>query len=274
MKQRVIAIASVVIAVLLVPVAVGAVTFGEPDGNDHPYVGTLLFVQNGVGYYSCSGTLLSPTIMLTAGHCTEEWGNVNDVTYVRFTEDAMAGRTNYPTLQDWLDNEWILADRVIPHPQFDDYSAFPLTYDIGLVVLSEPVNMETYGELPEEGLLETLVRGKGRKDRDFTVVGYGMQGVINPFYQDDWIRYKGQVSLIEINSTFAGGASAKFSNNPGGGNGSGGSCYGDSGGPLFHKDTNVVGAIVSWGITPCIGVDYQFRMDTAAALDFVREYVP
>ena len=49
--------------------------------------------------------------------------------------------------------------------------------------------------------------------------------------------------------------------------------FGDSGGPLFHGDTNLVGAIVSWGKTPCIGVDYQFRMDTAAALDFVNAYL-
>lgn len=29
-----------------------AITFGELDGNRHPYVGTLLFVQDGEGYYS------------------------------------------------------------------------------------------------------------------------------------------------------------------------------------------------------------------------------
>ncbi len=57
------------------------------------------------------------------------------------------------------------------------------------------------------------------------------------------------------------------------GNGSGGSCFGDSGGPVFRKGTNTIGAIVSWGITPCIGVDYQFRMDTANALDFVEAYL-
>jgi len=71
----------------------------------------------------------------------------------------------------------------------------------------------------------------------------------------------------------AGGASAKFTNNPGGGNGSGGTCFGDSGGPVFYGDTRTIGAIVSWGITPCIGVDHQFRMDTATALDFVEGYL-
>jgi len=79
---------------------------------------------------------------------------------------------------------------------------------------------------------------------------------------------------IEVNSTSNGDQqSAKFTNNPGGGNGSGGTCFGDSGGPLFHGDSNVVGAVVSWGITPCIGVDYQFRVDTPTALDFLSQFL-
>lgn len=274
MKQRYGLVVVLAAALLAITASVSAVTWGVPDGNQHPYVGTLLFRQNGVGWYSCSGTLLSPTVILTAGHCVEERGNVNDVTYVRFAENALEGRGNYPTIEDWLNAEWIRASQVIPHPQYDDYSAFPLTYDVGVVILSQPVYPGAYGQLPAEGFLEGFTRGQGRRDNSFTVVGYGLQGYINPFFQDDYARYKGTVSLIEINSTFAGGASAKFTNNPGRGNGSGGSCFGDSGGPVFHAGTNIVAAITSWGITPCIGVDYQFRMDTATALNFVRQFVP
>ena len=102
-----------------------AITFGQPDGNAHPHVGTLLFVQNGVGFFSCTGTLISPTVMLTAGHCVEGGGVENDVTYVRFVEKALQGRENHPTTQAWLDAEWIKASDVIPHPQFDDFAQFP-----------------------------------------------------------------------------------------------------------------------------------------------------
>jgi hypothetical protein len=274
MKQRYGLVVVLAAALLAITASVSAVTWGVRDDNQHPYVGTLLFRQNGVGWYSCSGTLLSPTVMLTAGHCVEERGNVNDVTYVRFAENALEGRGNYSTIEDWLNAEWIRASQVIPHPQYDDYSAFPLTYDVGVVILSQPVYPGAYGQLPSEGFLEAFTRGQGRRDNSFTVVGYGLQGYINPFFQDDYARYKGTVSLIEMNSTFAGGASAKFTNNPGRGNGSGGSCFGDSGGPVFHAGTNIVAAITSWGITPCIGVDYQFRMDTATALNFVRQFVP
>lgn len=251
---------------------VGAITFGEPDGNDHPHVGTLLFVQNGVGFFSCSGTLISPKVMLTAGHCTEEFGNPNDVTYVRFDEDALEGIGDFPTLQAWLKAKWIKAKKVIPHPQYDDFSAFPQTFDVGLVILKKPVFRQTYGMLPTEGLLEDVLAEAGNSSNWWTAVGYGVQGILNPFAMDDFARYNAMVSLVEINSNFTGpGSSAKFTNNPGGG--SGGTCFGDSGGPVFYQDTPIIGAVVSFGITPCIGVDYQFRIDTPSVLNFINSHL-
>ncbi len=249
---------------------VGAITFGQPDGDEHPYVGTLIFVQNGVGFYACSGTLISPTVMLTAGHCTEEAGNPNDVTYVRFDEDALEGLAQARSLDAWLKSRWIKAKEVIPHPNYDDYSAFPQTFDVGLVILQKPVMLKTYGVLPSKGLLEDVLAAKGNSGNWWTAVGYGVQGVINPFAMDDYARYNAIVSLLEVTSSNNGpGSSAKFSNNPGGG--TGGTCFGDSGGPVFYQDTPIIGAIVSFGITPCIGNDYQFRMDTSTALDFIND---
>ena len=257
-------------AALTAPEAPSRITFGAPDAGAHPYVGVLLFVQNGVGYYSCTGTLISPTVMVTAGHCVESEGNLNSVTYVRFTENALADRSAYPSRQAWLDAEWILASQVIAHPQFDDFAAFPNTYDVGIVILSKPVILPEYGVLPELGLLESISRSPKAK-RLFTAVGYGQQGEINPFYGDIFARYSGTTMLIEAHSTRAGkGQSAKFSNNPGTG---GGTCYGDSGGPIFYGTSNVIGAITSFGFTPCIGNDFNFRLDTQTAQDFIRQYL-
>jgi hypothetical protein len=245
-----------------------AVTFGEPDGNRHPYVGTIIF-QTATGYYSCSGTLLSPTVFLTAAHCTEEAGVATLQTWATFSPTiTFPDRASYPTLAAYLDdpaNGWVKGTGV-PHPEYDDFARFPATYDVGVVVLEQPVVLGTYGALPPEDFLTTI----RARDNSFTVVGYGMQGYIKPFRRDDYVRYQGQVRLVELNSTFTAGMSAKFTNNPGRG---GGSCFGDSGGPVFYGSTNMVVAVVSWGLTPCIGVDYQFRVDTALALDFVRSYL-
>jgi hypothetical protein len=141
---------------------------------------------------------------------------------------------------------------------------------VGVVILSQPVDLPAYGQLPELGFLDTVAKTK--KENSFTVVGYGMQGYIKPFLSDIWARYFAPTKLVELKSTWTGNqAGAKFTNNPGIG---GGTCYGDSGGPTFYKDTNVVVAVTSWGNTPCIGVDFEFRTDTATTQDFVKGYLP
>lgn len=253
------------------------VTFGQPDVNDgYAHVVTLLFRQNGEGFYSCTGTLLSPTVVLTAGHCVEEAGNTNDVTYVRNSRDAFAGISDHASTAAWLAAEWVMADDVIPHPYYDDYADFPFTYDVGLVILPDTGAFDglTYGELAPLGLLDEVKGGKS-KDRQFTVVGYGLQGYVPAFESDLYERYFGTTTLINVKSAYTGdGMTAVFTNNPGKGNGQGGSCYGDSGGPVFYQETNQIAAIVSFGITPCIGPDFQFRMDTEAAQEFVFEVRP
>ncbi len=265
---------AILVALLVAGVGVvRAVTWGQPDGQGHPYVGTLLFLASDGYLYSCSGTLLSSNVMVTAGHCTSSEGVPNLRTWVSFEPSiTYAGREKYGSWIEYLDKEWITAT-AIPHPQYNDYAQFPNTYDVGVVLLDKGVRLGTYGALPPLGLLDLAVK-QPAGDRLFTVVGYGMQGYLKPFYGDAYDRYVGSVQLLEVNSTNNGDQqSAKFSNNPGGGNGSGGTCFGDSGGPVFYGSTNMVSAVVSWGITPCIGVDYQFRLDTPVAQNFVKQYL-
>ncbi len=256
-------------AVFAAAAVLHAVTFGQPDGNRHPFVGTIIF-QTPSGYFSCSGTQMTPSVFLTAGHCTEEGGVANLKTWLKFdSQIAFPGRANYPNLGAYLDdrkNGWITGT-AIPHPQFDDFSQFPATFDVGVVVLKKGVTLATYGALPPVGFLETIRRAA---DNKFTVVGYGMQGLIKPFLEDKYERQFGTVKLVELNSTFDAGMTAKYTNNPGT---DGGTCFGDSGGPIFYSNTNMVVSVVSWGITPCIGVDYNFRTDTSIAQDFLRQYI-
>lgn len=255
MKNKFALIFLIAIVMLAVVAAVGAVTWGTPDGEAHPYVGLIIFDDADGPAWRCTGTLISPTVVLTAGHCAE---------------GAVAARVWFDTNID-INTEYPFSGRTstegtpIHHPQ---YGGFPQTYDVGVVILDRRVRMSTYGQLPDEGFLETITS----QNNNFDVVGYGLQGYINPVYSADRVRYAGDVRLLELNSTFNSGHSAKFSNNPG--HNSGGSCFGDSGGPVFYGDSNIIVAVVSWGISPCIGVDYQFRMDTAIALDFMSQFLP
>jgi Trypsin len=262
--------AGLAVALVAGGAALQGVTFGQPDGNRHPFVGTII-LQTASGYFSCSGTQMTATVFMTAGHCTESEGVANLNTWVKFdSKISFPGRANYATLGDFLDdpaNGWVKGTAVA-HPLYNDFNEFPATYDVGVVLLKKRVTMATYGALPPEGFLETI---QTAADNRFTVVGYGLQGLIKPFFESIYERYYGATRLVELKSTFDGGMTAKFTNNPG--STSGGTCFGDSGGPIFYGDTNMVVSVVSWGITPCIGVDYNFRTDTSIALSFLRQYI-
>ena len=67
------------VGALALAAPVGAITNGQADGGEHPYVGQLFFYDpddidsrftDPGGWFNCSGTLISPTVVLTAGHCT------------------------------------------------------------------------------------------------------------------------------------------------------------------------------------------------------------
>lgn len=292
MKKRSVFVVALALFMALAGVA-SAITWGEFDGNDHPHVVNLLFVQNGDGYYSCTGTMLTSTVVLTAGHCTG-WldgdGNLqpNDgKTYVSNAPDISQliadTRGNYASTTAWLEGEWI-SGQAVPHPEYADFAGFPDTFDIGLVLLDDPLVVSEYGELPTLGQFDYLRTMKmAPSQRMVEVVGYGLVGRIPAFADNSvWNRRVGFSTIINTGqSANAGDQNFVYSNSPGKGNGVGGTCSGDSGGPAFWVDpatgepTNLIVGVNSYGIAPnCNGNDYQFRTDTAAALDFVNQYLP
>ena len=261
-----------------------AITWGQPDGDAHPNVVNLIF-ERPEGLFSCTGTLLSPTVVITAGHCTEEAGAVNLNTWVRNDPDLDAAftteRPSYPSTRAWLNATWSKG-QAIPHPQYDDYALFPDTFDVGVVLLSTPIYVAQYGALPTLRQFEYLRKSRGSMaDRRAVVVGYGLQGKIPAFSQDDWVRYRGESSVANLeNGNVLGYQNFQFTNSPGKGHGVGGTCSGDSGGPAFWidpatgRETNIVMAVNSYGIAPlCNGVDYQQRTDISVTLDFVTPYL-
>src|SRR5207302_1623263 len=59
------------LAAIVAPAPALAITGGAPGGDAHPEVGLLVAVVPGAGLQPvCSGTLVAPTVFLTAGHCT------------------------------------------------------------------------------------------------------------------------------------------------------------------------------------------------------------
>jgi hypothetical protein len=244
-----------------------AVQFGELDGDDHPHVGLLVFDVDGSPAWRCSGTLLSPTVMLTAGHCT--FGTSGG--RVWFDADVGAGRpgNGYP----FAGGTGIEFVEIYTHPDYLPNAFF--MHDAGIVILSEPVYLNTYGTLADVGLLDELATRRGQHDQSFTVVGYGLQSVV-PTLQADLVRYRGEVQLIDVKGTFGlpRGVSASFTNNPGKGNGSGGTCFGDSGGPIFYGDSNIIAAVTSYGINAnCAGTGGGYRVDTLDDQAFINSFL-
>jgi len=250
-----------VVLMLIVVRPASAITYGEPDGNEHPYVGLAAFFDaDGNFIHRCSGTLIAPRVFLTAGHCT----------YSGF--GVVAARV-------WFDSE--VTPETVPgypfsggvtgtpyaHPDF--LKDFPNLSDVGVVYLDEPVEMETYGALPDLGVLDELATRRGPDYPYFTVVGYGRQS-IKPELQVDRVRYQGTVSLINLGNAWTDGFNIQFTCNPGEGHGSGGVCFGDSGGPVFLGDTNIVVAVNSFVANfNCKGVGFAYRVDIANSQDFI-----
>lgn len=267
MHRRVLIAVIALSAMIAAAVPAAAVTFGQPTGADYPDVGLVYFETNS-GIFRCSGTLIDDDLVLTAGHCNGE--EAEHRSWVTFTPEVVlpdeTNDMNDDEFADWLDErEDFTGGFGTSHPLYDDYASFPDTYDVGVIELDQPIEGIDPARLAPIGALDGL-RGQARSG--FTAVGYGLQGVIQPFFGAERVRHMGEVRLIETKSRFAGGHTAKFTNNPGKGNGSGGVCFGDSGGPVFNSADEIV-AITAWGTTPCIGVDYQFRIDTALAQDFI-----
>lgn len=257
MRRLPVILSLVLIAALALAVPAGAVLYGEPDGNGHPFVGLAVFYDAaGNPLHRCSGALLSSRLLLTAGHCV--FGTARAQVWFNAQVTTALG---YP----YTGGTW---GNPIPHPAYDDFATFPNTSDVGVVVLDHPVVLSQYGSLAGVGALDSLARQRGRQDVTFKLVGYGLQGV-KPAYQGDRDRYIGYAKVNNLTSALTDGWNIQLSSNPG--NWSGGVCFGDSGGPVFRGDTDVIVAVNSFVLNSnCTGNGFSYRVDTAHAQDFIN----
>jgi len=248
-----------VLALFVTVVPAGAVTDGELDGNGHPYVGLMVAQDaNGNPLWRCSGTLLSSKLFLTAGHCTEAPAAHVEIWFDADVESGIPGN-GYPFDGD-------VGGTPYTHPQYDP-NAFYL-FDLGAVVLDQPMKMKKYGKLPGLNSLDAL---KPSRSTTFTSVGYGLQ----KSFPDaaSWkesalrIRMVANPHLLQINGGLVGDFSLLLSNNAN----TGGTCFGDSGGPNFLGSSNVIAGVTSFGLNgTCGGTGGVYRVDRADDLGWLN----
>jgi hypothetical protein len=252
MRRGVMLAAIALCAALVLAAPAGAITYGTPDGNRHPQVGALLapVAYSDGTWAACSGTLISPTVFLTAAHCDLDVSRVA-VTFDS-SYDPATGTTYWGT---WH------AD-----PNYTQAQSDP--HDIAVVVLDQPVPGITPARLPAAGSLGGLPVGTG-----FTSVGYGAQSVSidhGPSFHYADVRYVATGGLLAVNPSWL-----RISMNPA--RGDGGTCYGDSGGPNFlgagESETNIVAAITITGDAMCRATNVDYRLDTVSARAFLGQYV-
>ena len=227
-----------------------AITYGQFDGNRHPQVGALVGEFSSGTFPYCSGTLISPTVFLTAAHCNLGTSRV----FVTF-DPKFSSKSKLHAGTFYFDPAYNQA-------QSD-------THDIAVVVFDKPVNGITPARLPEAGQLDSL-----SVNQRFTVVGYGGQEPVNqpggPVIGFLDTREFSVASLNAVNPNWL-----RLSQNPA--TGDSGACYGDSGGPNFlgagAAETNIVAGTTITGDALCKATNVIYRTDTPSARSFLSGFV-
>jgi secreted trypsin-like serine protease len=283
MRKLWILLAGLVMATTVTASPAAAITGDFVEDFEHPYVGLVAFYdEDGEYLQRCSGSLLSSTVFLTAGHCTDAATGA-DSARVYFQQDAGANYdpatevdpvTGYPEYcaEGTLGTLCATSDELYNYG-FTMGGDFPNTRDIGLVILDQEIELPEYGVLAAAGSLDQLATRRGQRELTFTASGYGLTES-NPVKVTSFReRLMAQAQLTNLRSNLTDGFNLQTNGN---GTGRGGTCSGDSGGPVFYGDfeSNLIVGVTSFGLNSyCRGVDFAYRTDQQAVLDWIRETV-
>lgn len=273
------------VAVALVAVATagraGAITRNYQDDHDHPFVGLMVaFDGEGERLWRCTGSLVDPVTFVTAGHCVD--GIASAIVYFHQAAapnlDPDLGYdpgTGYPEMCIGGDPLCVHASTVVEFG-YDDFAGFPDTKDLGLLILDTAMALGEYGELPEVGALDGLSSKRGLADTTFLASGYGLTysspaSIVS--FRERLMAYGTLVNTVSANN---GGFNVQTQGHGRDRDGRylGGTCSGDSGGPIFYPaDSNIIVALTSFGDQYCRGGDYAYRIDRQETLDFIAGHM-
>jgi hypothetical protein len=277
MKRVVISVLVVAAALVAHVSPVGAISGGQLDGTLHPNVAMIVFYQPD-GRFRCSATLVSPTVLVTAAHCTAGVRGKAIVTFEpvspalpRAADDTGDGQsqTGYSAPVAGF-----LTGTPHAHPLWDEELQLNDLHDVGVVVLDAPYTGATPATLPPLNYLETLSKGNGGLSHQvFTLVGYGV------FFDKPATGPNKPVAVRDLTRRFtdAVGQNAssqvlKLAENANDSRAGGGSCFGDSGGPVFHGGFLV--GDTSFGASQfCRSFGGYYRLDIADARSFLDDFV-
>jgi hypothetical protein len=250
-----------------------AITYGFIDENNNfPNTGAFIVkLPDGRIYPICTGTLISPTVFLTASHCTTyytaELQPAGFTAYVSFDNPIPFGElTSQRT-------KLIAVTQVASNPNYNQSQSD--SGDIAVLLVSDrDTRGITPAKLPVANLLDQLAARNGLENSVYTNVGYGLQNRVVgggvPYYQDrnPIPRMYSYSTFNALNNTYL-----RLSQNPS--TGDGGTCFGDSGGPNF-MDVNGARTLVAITITGdsvCRATNVTYRTDSASARAFLSSYV-
>jgi secreted trypsin-like serine protease len=250
MRRLLVLTAALAATFVLIASPAYAITYGQSDGNRHPFVGALVGTFSGETYPYCSGTLISPTVFLTAAHCDV------GTTRVSVTFDSAYSAKSKLYTGSYYANPLYSQTQDDPH-------------DIAVIVFSKPIQGITPAQLPTLGQLDGV-----SKDQQFTAVGYGGQYPVNQ-PGGPVIGYLDTREYAVSTFNALGPGYLRLSQNPATGNG--GTCYGDSGGPNFlgagSAETTIIAGTTITGDSLCKSTNVTYRLDTQSARAFLGQYV-
>lgn len=232
--------AAAVAAVLLLlstALPAAAITGGEPDGNRHPNVGLILF-YDGEGRFRCSATLIAPDLLLTAAHCTEGTLGSTLVTFDSVVSEQpptpcpVAADPSVGYTPEEITAAGYLSGTALTHPDYSDLTDLDSWNDVGVIRLDQPVVGITPASVAPENSLDQFAQPRLNSTL-FTAVGYGTE--VRKPASGPQKPEPTTFPLIRRTTTSPGQKLTpqilQLNGNPN--DGGGGTCFGDSGRPVF-----------------------------------------